>query len=1257
MEGVSSNHPHRRPAAIRGQVADAYAGPDDGRDAFLASLIGDADLDALLAAAPRVNRIVDVGCGSGGRTLQLALAFPESTITGVDPRLEEDDASGAAALARSAARALGLTERVTFIGAGFAETETSRVPLSADRRKARVAGPEIAETHGPFDLAFIGGLSTAEARAADIRLAASALAHDGVIACDRVIGPAGASVRAGVFEFLRYYPDFRFAHPPLMLEDRSIGVLTRRGGAKLNGGWTAAVEDAPAALQSRLAEMAAQTFGNKPILEVTATSPMLGAAMRGRGLSNRSLRLTTAQWDTHFFEPVIDQITNALDHAQGSMLFSADLLDFAPDEFLGRLFARLADSRTPALFLATPPGEAGAAGPHSRPVARILDLAAGQGLTAYAPAGLEFERARHGWTAGDAASARPAASRHASLLLFAPAGGFRDGRGRQAAELTPAMASLREQVELQRVHAEAVLRRGAALKAAEANQARAERERLSRDLAEAAEDAASYRERTQRSVAALELEAARLREELAEVDSARASAAAKSAEEMSAVISAVRAEHGQRLADAVAAHEAQEGELKAEIALLMEQLTELETARVADREAQGAVSSKLAETERLLASWDDRAGKASASLLAELEAARERERARGQDWRNEKELHLKEIESLRSAERALRSELDSKRREADEARTRSGRLDSQLLERQREIDRLKSEAGAAAAAAKASAARIAGLEKDVADARRALETGTAQLKAELSDKGLELVNAACREADAQVRLDGVSAHLRMAQLSLEAFRANPEAFHRNELAYTPPPPGDARVDLLTLATDLHGRAADLSTDMARTFEEAAADWRVADEVQAQALETARASHEHAMEMTLDEALRQAARLEAMLAAATSHAAGIRRRAGGDGRPVMSGDKADALMAELGALEDHLAHEAAVREADLLTTEAAQAATAQAVSSGAAEVAAAEAATIEPDTAVRDLPAQDVVEPGPIVAEPAKPEATPASGPVAEAAAVDAGPDATDAELFEEAAPETPVAAANLSPRLHVPEPPRPVVEYAGSRMQVRSARILRAVEPEAAAPEPEAPSAPVSSATVAEAEAAASAEALALAEVSGEMPARDEPLIRSLAGRTRSAARRLWHWARAYPETTEIVKLQRQLLRNLTPHGISPKIFDAKRYVAQAGIPEDMSPLTHYILYGEQEGKSPLAGFDPYYYSAALPPGTVYRGTALRHFLTTGLALGYSPSEELDPLPQIAAGAGMRPLEFYFRWLAAHESDDPAAAALPDDED
>ncbi len=1249
MEGVSSNHPHRRPAAIRGQVADAYAGPDDGRDAFLASLIGDADLDALIAAAPRVRRIVDVGCGSGARTLQLALAFPESTIAGVDPRLEEEDASGAAALARSAARALGLTDRVTFIAAGFAETETSRVPLSADRRKARVAGPEIAETHGPFDLAFIGGLSTAEARAADIRLAASALTQDGVIACDRVIGPAGASVRAGVFEFLRYYPDFRFAHPPLMLEDRSIGVLTRRGGAKLNGGWTAAVEDAPAALQSRLAEMAAQTFGNKPILEVTATSPMLGAAMRGRGLSNRSLRLTTAQWDTHFFEPVIDQITNALDHAQGSMLFSADLLDFAPDEFLGRLFARLADSRTPALFLATPPGEAGAAGPHARPVARILDLAAGQGLTAYAPAGLEFERARHGWSAGDAASARPAASRHASLLLFAPAGGFRDGRGRQAAELTPAMASLREQVELQRVHAEAVLRRGAALKAAEANQARAERERLSRDLAEAAEDAASYRERTQRSVAALELEAARLREELAEVDSARASAAAKSAEEMSAVISAVRAEHGQRLADAVAAHEAQSGELKAEIALLMEQLTELETARVADREAQAVVSAKLAETEGLLASWDDRAGKANASLLAELDAARERERARGQDWRNEKELHLKEIESLRSAERALRSDLDGKRREADEARTRSSRLDGQLLERQCEIDRLKSEAAAAAVAAKASAARIAGLEKDLADSRRALETGTAQLKAELSDKGLELVNAACREADAQVRLDGVSAHIRMAQLSLEAFRANPEAFHRNELAYTPPPPGDARVDLLTLATELHGRAADLSTDMARTFEEAAADWRVADEVHAQALETTRASHEHAMELTLDEAVRHAARLEAMLAAATSHAAGIRRRAGGEARPVADGDPADALMTELGALEDHLAHESAVREADLLTAAAVQ-------------PAAAEAALVVTEAVTAEAPAPEFVEPEPVAAQPVEPEAIAGSGSATEAEAVDTGPDTTDAEMFEDATPETSVAPAPAPPRLHVPEPPRPVIEYAGSRMQVRSARILRAVEPEtsttqAVASQQDPNPAPDSKATIAEAEAAASAEALALAEVSYERPERDEPVIRSLAGRTRSAARRLWHWARAYPETTEIVKLQRQLSRNLTPHGVTPKIFDAKRYVAQAGIPEDMSPLTHYILYGEQEGKSPLAGFDPYYYSAALPPGTVYRGTALRHFLTTGLALGYSPSEELDPLPQIAAGAGMRPLEFYFRWLAAHESDDPAAAALPDDED
>jgi SAM-dependent methyltransferase len=1235
MEGVSSNVIILRPAAIRGQVADAYAGPEEGREAFLAGLIGDADLDALITArngaAAGPSRILDVGCGLGARTLQLALAFPESTLTGVDPRLEASDPSGAAAIARSAAHALGVTERVTFIGAGFAETETARLAVGADRRKTKVEGPEIAEARGPFDLAFIGGLSTAEVRAADIRLAASALAPNGLIASDRVIGPAGASVRAGVFDFLRYYPDFRFSHPPLMLEDRSIGLLSRKGDKALKGVWTAAPEEAPAQLRARLSEMAAQTFGGKPILEVTATSPMLGAAMRGRGLTNRTLRLTTAQWDTHFFEPVIDQITNALEHALGSVLFSADLMDFAPDEFLGRLFQRLADTRTPALFLATPPGEAGAAGPHSRPVARILDLAIGQGLTAYSPAGLEFERARHGWSASDAVTARPAASRHASLLLFAPAGGFRDARGRAAAEMTPTVASLREQVELQRVHSEALLRRAAALKSAEANQARAERERLSRDLAEAAEDAASYRERTQRSVAALELESARLREELGEAETARAAAAARAAEEMAAVIAAVRSEHGQRLADAQAAHEAQAGELKAEISLLMEQLAEMENARVGDRSAHDATLSKLAETEGLLASWDDRAGKASAALLAEAEAARERERLRGNDWRAEKDLHLKEIESLRAAERTMRSDLEGKRREADEARTRSGRLDGQLVERQREIDRLKAEAANAAAAAKTAAAvaaaRIAELEKELAQTRSAMETGQAQLKAELSDRGLELVDAACRETDAQVRLDGVSAHLRMAQASLEAFRANPETFHRDELAYAPPPEGDARTDLLTLANELHGRAADLASEMARTFEDAASDWRVVDEMHALALETANTSHEHAMEAALAESARRIARLEAMLAAAAAHAAGVRRRAGGGEIAASVGadkgwsDKGGVLIAELSALESHLAHEAAVREADRLTAEAAALAVVETteievVSEPMVELASVEPAPVEVGAVVEELVGEEAV-------------------------------DASDAELFEEAAPE-PVAAPPAPPvaavRVIPSPPPRPVVEYAGSRMTVRSAEIVRApvqAPPVASPPVAETP-VPEAAGTAAEADAAATAEALALAEVSGMRPAADEPLIRSLAGKTRSGARRLWNWARAYPETTEIVKLQRQLVRTLTPLGLTPKIFDAARYVSLAGLPEDMSPLTHYILHGEKAGLSPLPGFDPRFYKAGLPPGTEFQGTALRHFLTTGLALGYTPSEELYPLPQMAAGAGMRPMEFFFRWLAAN---------------
>src|SRR5579871_6817975 len=285
-------------------------------------------------------RILDVGGGAGGMALMLALAFPHAHIIAIDPdeRIETAPGAGMASiswtalsLAQAAAQRLGVGARTSFSPGAFAAAPAR--PGQAP--KSRAVGQEICARESDFDLILLDGPPDAEARAADLRLAASALAPQGFIAVKRVIGADAALVRAGVFEFLRYNPSFNYLHSSLSEGQAKLGLLRHRGAGWFPGFETprpARPEDLSPSVRDALVGQIGLIAGERPVLEASVGAAILQSGFRGgRGVA-RSLRLSINDATARFFDPVIDQIFAALDQAPGSILVSSDLADFASDE-------------------------------------------------------------------------------------------------------------------------------------------------------------------------------------------------------------------------------------------------------------------------------------------------------------------------------------------------------------------------------------------------------------------------------------------------------------------------------------------------------------------------------------------------------------------------------------------------------------------------------------------------------------------------------------------------------------------------------------------------------------------------------------------------------------------------------------------------------------------------------------------------------------------------------------------------------------
>lgn len=96
--------------------------------------------------------------------------------------------------------------------------------------------------------------------------------------------------------------------------------------------------------------------------------------------------------------------------------------------------------------------------------------------------------------------------------------------------------------------------------------------------------------------------------------------------------------------------------------------------------------------------------------------------------------------------------------------------------------------------------------------------------------------------------------------------------------------------------------------------------------------------------------------------------------------------------------------------------------------------------------------------------------------------------------------------------------------------------------------------------------------------------------------------------------------------------------FEANGDVAEAGI----SPLKHYVAYGDKEGRHPMALFDPVYYRAQAKSRTA-RVNALLHYAYIGRYRKISPSPWFDVEYYLAnnkdiARAEVDPLLHYVKW-------------------
>ncbi|MBU6319745.1 MAG: hypothetical protein KGS00_08835 [Alphaproteobacteria bacterium] len=815
------------------------------------------------------TKILEVGAGPGAFHIALALAFPDARLHLLEAEGPASDgqistpaapalpphAMSPLALSAAVARKMGLDPRMTIWTGMFAALDQSHEPSALTKDKPRLSGPEICSSEGPFDLIVIGGSRSAEARAADLRLAVSALAPEGVVANLGSMGTNGAPARAAVFDLLRYNKDFYYLHAPIREGRGGTGLLRHK-----SAGWFPGVphpspstgETDTQETREALARLAAATFGDRPVLEISAGAPVLGANFRAIGGATRTVRLATADWEARFFDPLLNQIITALDQMPGAALFSADLCDFASDEFLARLLSRVSERGGCMMVCVTPPGEAGIAGVASRPAARIVDIAASQGLRSYSTASL----------AADAtlAHALSDSTRYAIRLLIAPTPDWRDGAGRPLEELNPVSVARREQAELQRLHANATLTARLQTETRARNEAESTRDALRARLEAFQEASAQEAARKEAMLESLRSECARLSALNLALAAAQSLAEQSLQDERSAFEIKLREEKA-RSEDLSVRHQIALRTVNDEAE---RRVHELQSTLAAERSALGAERQARAELEiaagldrarldadlrterqkaleaiatiddlkRLISTHEADLGAAGAHLAAVLQDL-DAEKAETARLKSDLVLKSDQIESTFRKQQQLEArvqELSAKAAETDDlinllaeqetqAHERIQALTEDNNKRQREQETLAEElsslrARLETAEDKDSAGRSA-LEAELA---QAAETGR-EIRSRLDAANLELIAASCREEDARLALDGLRGHLGVMRAALAHWSHAQETFESGQLSFpeTQTPADAGGLPEPGLLPDairfLHAEAGDLSMDL------------------------------------------------------------------------------------------------------------------------------------------------------------------------------------------------------------------------------------------------------------------------------------------------------------------------------------------------------------------------------------------------------------------------------------------------------------
>lgn len=451
------------PDALHRKVLQAYEALGYPHSVVGSWAISDNDVADFveIVAERQPRKILEVGTFVGVSTLLMALACPDAEIFTVDPDLPlfvemgamqsnlgiADAAITTHALARQAAERLGVADRIHFVRGGFAVTDTFDSTIRHDGAATQLVGPNLCESRGPFDLVFVDGLHTTTAVAADLELAAKAMTPDGTMVLHDCVGFWGANVRAGAFEFLRGHRQYRFTYPRFAHLYKSVGVIRAKHLPRLTcEPIRSSLADAGAgASASDLMARATQAVAPGPTLELAVQAPLLPSTRKSKRKLFYRLGLPIGS-----AERATKAVASQVRAGRIKSLFSADILDFAPDETLSALMAEAKSSNLPLICAFTPPGEAGVAGPESRPLASLIDLAAANDMFVHLLPALREEPVRYEMLPD--ARELGQSSLFSCTLLFSKQPDFTDATGSTYVRLTPEAGSEREQLALQRVH-------------------------------------------------------------------------------------------------------------------------------------------------------------------------------------------------------------------------------------------------------------------------------------------------------------------------------------------------------------------------------------------------------------------------------------------------------------------------------------------------------------------------------------------------------------------------------------------------------------------------------------------------------------------------------------------------------------------------------------------------------------------------------------------------------------------------------------